>query len=109
WHHAHHHKIPFTDAFGMSAKEPIATVELQLTLKAYNLLMEEHPQSKENITVKGKDYLLKIPIADFHGVGRFVLGLPGEVQVIGSEEFVKFLNKQIEKFYRVTEVDSGRG
>ncbi|HUN02407.1 MAG TPA: hypothetical protein PLS00_06090, partial [Niabella sp.] len=85
----------FTDAFGMSAEAPAATVKLQLNLKACNLLQEEHPQAKQYITANGKDYTLNIPVADYHGIGRFVLGLPGDVQVITPVAFKRFLEKQI--------------
>lgn len=94
------HKIPFTDAFRMAADQPIATIEANLTLKAYNLLIEEYPLAKQHITPGKNDlYLLKIPIADYHGIGRFVLGLPGEIEIIKPIEFNYFIKNQLEKFF----------
>lgn len=97
----HHsmHTIPFTDAFRMSASAPIATVEATLTLKAYNLLLEEHPLAETQVLFANGQYHLKIPVADFNGIGRFALGLPGEVKVLGPVEFVDFLKEKVKSFY----------
>lgn len=95
WQHQPSHRVPFTDAFRMSAPCLLATVEAELTLKAANLLREEYPLAEKYLSDVGSSsnfrYLLKLPIADFHGIGRFVLGLPGEVNVVGPENFTNFL------------------
>ena len=95
WQYTQHHRIPFTDAFGMSAEVPAVAIKLQLNLKACNLLLEEHPQAKQYLQPAGNRYVLDIPVADYHGVGRFVLGLPGDVQVIAPIAFKRFLEKQV--------------
>ena len=46
WRYAGKHQEPFTDVFRVSAMKPFTTVELLLTLKAYNLLIEEYPCNK---------------------------------------------------------------
>jgi len=95
WQHQASHRVPFTDAFRMSAPSLLATVEAELTLKAANLLREEYPLAEKHLIelphAESPLYKLSIPIADFHGIGRFVLGLPGEVTVIGPENFTNFL------------------
>lgn len=97
WAYAHAHNSPYMDAFRMSSDDPIATVEADLTLKAYNLMREEFPRAHSYIKHKGEVYRLKIPVASYVGIGRFVLGLPGEVRVIGPPEFKRFLTDQINK------------
>lgn len=85
WHYETNHHIPFTDPFHMSAEAPFATVNARLSLKAYNLLREEYPLAEKYICKEKQGYRLKIPIADYKGIGRFVLGLPGEMEVqVGS-------------------------
>jgi len=101
WLHESLHKIHFVDAFRMSAPEAIDTVEAELSLKAANLLTEEYPLAEQflkSLNVSGKTirYKLVIPVADYHGIGRFVLGLSGEIKVIKSESFKTFL-KEIQK------------
>jgi len=43
-------------------------------------------------------YKLVVPIADYHGIGRFVMGLPGEIVVRESLSFkiyLKICNKKV--------------
>jgi len=101
WQNRSMHRVPFTDAFRMSSSETLATVEAELTLKATNLLREEYPLTEKYLTEQNASetlrYHLKIPVADYHGIGRFVLGLPGEVNVIGSVGFKDFLRNAQKK------------
>jgi predicted DNA-binding transcriptional regulator YafY len=106
WQHEAKHKVPFVDAFHMSAEKPIAFVHAHLSLKAYNLLTEEYPLAENYIKPLNGKYLLDIPVADFNGIGRFVMGLLGDVQVIGPEEFVSFLREKVKKFEVLTGNDS---
>lgn len=98
WENENLHQVPFTDAFRISAMKAIAVVQARLSLKAYNLLLEEFPLSREFIKEEKKGYELKIPVAGFHGIGRFVMGLPGEIELKGPKEFKKFLWGEIKKF-----------
>ncbi|MBX3253244.1 MAG: WYL domain-containing transcriptional regulator [Chitinophagaceae bacterium] len=89
------HRQPFTDAFRISAAQPVATVRLRLTLKARNLLQEEFPLAMEYIKESGERYLLTIPVAGYSGIGRFVMGLPEDVEIIKNKAFKDFLMKRI--------------
>lgn len=106
WQFAEKHQIPFTDAFRMSDSKPFTEVEALLNLKACNLLKEEFPLAEEYIQQEDQGYRLRVPIANFHGIGRFVLGLPGQVHVIGPESFKDFLREEVKKNYTLTLVDS---
>ncbi len=98
WENEQHHKILFTDAFKISSIEPVAMVKARLSLKAYNLLIEEYPLSRQFIKEETKGYDLKIPVAGFAGIGRFVMGLPGEIEVLGTKGFKEFLKEERKKF-----------
>lgn len=98
WEHEKQHNLPFHDAFRMSATAPIARVNATLTLKAYNLIREEYPLSEQYLEKVMNQYKLDIPIANFHGIGRFVLGLPGEIQVLEPKEFKEFLQGMKKRF-----------
>jgi predicted DNA-binding transcriptional regulator YafY len=91
WYDEDRHQVPFSDAFRMSAEAPLAEVEAFLSLKAYNLLIEEYPRAAQYVQARKNKYQLNIPVADYNGIGRFVMGLPGEVVVSRPEEFKKFL------------------
>jgi len=83
WKFAQKHSIPFTDAFGFASAKPPATAHLKLSMRAANLLMEEYPLAEKHITEEKQVYKAKIPFADFKGIGRFILGLRAEIEVMG--------------------------
>ncbi len=111
--HEHKHKVPFTDAFRIAAPKPKANVELLLNLRAYNLLTEEFPLTRQHIKIEENSYRLKIPVARFEGIGRFVMGLyPDDIRIVGPESFKRFIRQKVEaciafeKKFPPTEFDS---
>jgi len=99
WENELLHKVNFTDAFRISSVKPIDNVEAKLSLKAYNLLLEEFPLCRNYIKEEDGLYQLKIPVAGYQGIGRFVMGLPGEIEVLGSKRFKDFLKEEKKKFF----------
>jgi predicted DNA-binding transcriptional regulator YafY len=99
WQYEKKHQVPFIDAFRISAPKPVADVEALLSLKAYSLLVEEYPLSEKYLQAENGSYRLCIPVAGYLGIGRFVLGLPGEVKVLGPEAFVNFLEEKKKKVW----------
>lgn len=99
WENELLHTIRFTDAFRISSAKAMDTVEARLSLKAYNLLIEEFPLSREYVEEDKATYRLKIPVAGYQGIGRFVMGLPGEIEILGSERFKDFLGEERKKFF----------
>lgn len=85
------------DLFGMTG-EKSTLVELQLSQRAFLLLTEEFPGTEKYLSKKPDHYLLKIPVYKWEGIGRFVLGLPGEIQIIGPEAFKEYVKKKIAEF-----------
>jgi proteasome accessory factor C len=86
------------DAFGMAADEKWQTVELLLTPRAYQQLLRESAEAAAECqpataTEKVKDwaYRYRGRVHGFHGVGRFVLGLPLEVHIVAPETLRKFI------------------
>jgi predicted DNA-binding transcriptional regulator YafY len=100
WRYEEKHEKPFTDVFRVSERRPIGRVELCLSLKAYNLLIEEYPLAAEYIKPEDRSYHLKIPVASYHGVGRFVLGLIDEIEIIKPAGFKKYLKGRVEKLLK---------
>ncbi len=91
-----HHK-GITDIFRMQSFEPIA-IQLKLSILAYNLLIEEFPLSEKYIKeADNQIYILTTDVGNFIGVGRFVLGLPGEIEVIYPQAFKDYLNEKMVK------------
>lgn len=99
WRYEEKHQKPFTDIFRISAMKPMNTIELRLSLKAYNLLIEEYPLAAECIKAEGKSYYLTVPVANYDGVSRFILGLMEEIEIIKPASFKKYLNSRIENYW----------
>lgn len=98
WCHQAEHRKPFTDTFKMSVDQPSAAVTVRLNLRAYNPLAEEFPVAQKHISIENNKYLLEVPVADYRGIGRFILGLLGEVEVRGPDGLKGFLKEKREKF-----------
>ena len=72
-------------------------IEIELNNRAYNLLTEEYPESKNYTHKLSNDrFSLKTHVATFDGVGRFVIGLMDDVTVIESIEFKQFLKEKLQ-------------
>ena len=84
------------DFFGLSGPEPIP-VTLRLTARAYRLLIEEYPLTRPFTRQEGTDYVFEGTVRNWQGIGRFVLGLPGEVRVLAPEELRVYLRERAKK------------
>lgn len=88
------------DLFDWSGPHPIPVV-LRLTSRAYRLLIEDYPPTRAYVSKQEDDafpYRLDITIRDFRGIGRFILGLPGEIRVAEPTELTDYLRERIREF-----------
>jgi proteasome accessory factor C len=90
------HKKSVADIFGMTGKNT-TWVTLQLKMRAYLLLREEHPLSMPYFE-KMEDGLYQFhgPVSNFDGIARFVLGLLDEVKIIQPKEFADYIKGKLE-------------
>ena len=93
------HRKSGTDIFRMSGEVPYR-VKLRLSFMAKNLLVEEYPLAGKYLSREGKDWILDTEVFSMNGVGRFVSGLMGEVEIIVGEELRSFLKEYGKKFFR---------
>ncbi len=97
--HEAQHEFYKPDIFGFQGKSMNKEIELELSMRAYLLLKEEFPMSAsfiKPVPETGK-YYFKANVQSFQAPGRFVLGFLEEVQVLGSKEFIRFIQKVIKK------------
>ena len=88
------------DLFGLTGDDWMS-VKLKLHPTAHHLLVEEFPLSRPFIR-KGNDYaIFDGMVRNWKGVGRFVLGLPGLVEVVDPEGFKEYLEERRGKFGRI--------
>ncbi len=99
WSHQSLHKAQFTDIFRFNCDDNHKQhVTLRLGPLAHNLLLEEYPLAERDITTDSNGRItLSTDIADMRGVGRFVIGLLDDIEIIDSPELVEYIRNYINK------------
>ncbi|WP_026953968.1 helix-turn-helix transcriptional regulator [Algoriphagus vanfongensis] len=97
WKFAAKHELPEESLFGFTGKKRFK-VKLKLSKKAYQLMLEEHANAKPFLFIKNRNqYFFEGEVPHLPGIGRFVMGLPGEIKVEEGEELKAYLKEQLEK------------
>ncbi len=95
WSNEGKHKQVYTDLFQFSGEERFP-VKLRLGRLSYNILKEEYPKSEKYISQESDEYwIFSTDVCSYKGVGRFVLGLFEDIQVVESAEFREYLKEKI--------------
>ncbi len=96
WQHRDEHKEVFTDIFMFSGEERHHVV-LRMGRLATNLMHEEYPASEPHITAEDDSHwLLDIEVCSFLGIGRFILGLYDDIEVLGGDDLKAYLREKSE-------------
>jgi proteasome accessory factor C len=85
------------DLFGLTG-DAWHTVRLKLHPTAHHLLVEEFPLSRPFTRKVGDHAIFDGMVRNWKGVGRFVLGLPGMVEILSPQELVDYLEERRGKF-----------
>jgi predicted DNA-binding transcriptional regulator YafY len=92
---AHLHRSLPLDVFRISGAQQ-TVVKLRLSLRAYNLIVEEYPLSEKYLApLPENHWLFEAPVNSFEGVGRFALGLCEEVEIIAPDKLKSFISEKI--------------
>ncbi len=92
-----HEKEKEPDIFGINGGEPYQ-ITLRMSMRAANLLKEEYPLSAPHIYKEDyKNYLFEARVNSFVAVGRFILGLIDEIEVVEPAELADYLDDKIRK------------
>ena len=95
WEHADKHHEGYIDIFRMTGFEQY-DVKLKLGMLAHNLLVEEYPLAERDITqLDEASWLLDTKVCNYRGVGRFVMGLMDDIEIVDSPEFAKYISRQV--------------
>ncbi len=87
------------DVFGFQGDNMVKQIELRLSMRAYLVLKEEYPMS----TLFIKEKPMRIPISlkpryqSFKAPGRFVMGFVHEIEVLGSPEFIAYMEQLVKE------------
>jgi len=82
------------DLFGMTGPT-LLPVHLRLNHRAYRLMLEEYPLSKPFLRRHNGQYYFEGTVQNVAGIGRFVLGLCGEIEVLSPPELKAYLNERV--------------
>lgn len=92
---AEHHE-GYIDIFRMTGFEQYR-VCLELSMRARNLLIEEYPLAERDITpINDSCWRLDTKVCNYLGVGRFVLGLMGDIHIVDSPDFEAYIKREID-------------
>lgn len=95
WAYEDMHRRMFTDVFMFSGEE-LLPVELRLGALACNVLKEEYPHASVFVADDGRGGgLLRMEVCSYAGIGRFVLGLFDDIEVLGGDGFKDYLRSKI--------------
>jgi predicted DNA-binding transcriptional regulator YafY len=97
WQYEDKHTNIETDCFRMTGKEDIP-VTLKMTLKAKNLLIEEYPLSAKYISYDEEWWWFRANVKDLTSVGRFVIGLADQVEVIEGDKLIEYKRHFVNNF-----------
>ena len=100
WEHEAEHRCGYIDIFRNMGFEQMR-VQLRLGVMAHNLLIEEYPLSERDLTqFDDTHWLLDTQVCNYAGVGRFVMGLIEDIEIIDSPDFVAYLRTKREALER---------
>ena len=98
WQCAEKHEQGYIDIFRMTGFEQ-HRVQVKLGMLARNLLIEEYPLAERDITpIDATHWVLDTKVCNYVGVGRFVMGLLDDTEVVDSPELETYINDLIEQY-----------
>lgn len=98
WQHTDKHQEGYIDIFRMTGFTK-HRVCLKLGMLAHNLLVEEYPLAERDITpTKDGQWMLDTEVCNYVGIGRFVLGLLDDIEIVDSPEFDEYITSLLQKY-----------
>ena len=73
-------------------------IKLKLGLRAASLLVEEYPMAEKYLSPLYDDhsyFILQTNVCGYEGVGRFILGLLDDIEILEGEGLKEFLKERI--------------
>lgn len=97
WSHKADHTPFYNDLFGFTGENRMP-VSLILGHLSTNLLIEEYRDAQRQLTLlpDGR-HRLDTEVCSYIGIGRFVMGLYEDIEIVDSPEFAEYMKQRIEK------------
>lgn len=98
WAFTDRHASYFTDIFGFSG-ERVWKVVLRLTALSKTILMEEYGMDETRFVMEdATHFLVHLPVCNMKGVGRFVMGLIDETEIVRGEELRAYVHEKLRQY-----------
>ena len=98
WQHESSHQSGCIDIFRMNSCD-IKPIKLKLGLRSANLLQEEFPLASKYLSkLSDNEWILETNVCSYDGVGRFVMGLLDDIEIVDSPEFFHYIQNLIKNF-----------
>lgn len=97
WEYESSHKEGLMDLFRINSFDQIP-IKLKLGLRAASLLVEEYPLAEKYLSHLPDDpsyFILQTNICGYEGVGRFVLGLLDDIEILEGGGLKEFLRERM--------------
>lgn len=95
WNNKEKHKAYISDLFHFNGERTFP-VTLRLGRLAANILVEEFPESERMLKLEDDGRcLFQTEVCSYKGIGRFVLGLLDDIEVVNSPDFENYLRERI--------------
>lgn len=97
WQNEAEHRSGHIDIFRNMGFEQ-KRVQLRLGVMSRNLLTEEYPLAERDLHQEDeRHWLLDTMVCNYAGVGRFVMGLIDDIEIINSPELTAYLRSKLEQ------------
>ena len=97
WQYEANHQSGYIDVFRMNSNET-KLVKLKLGLRAANLLTEEFPLASKYLNkLSDNEWIFESDVCSYDGVGRFVMGLLDDIEIIETPELQKHISTHLKK------------
>lgn len=97
WEHEAKHVAGVIDIFRISSSEQLH-VKLRLGMRSARLLTEEYPLAEKHLTrLNDNEWILDTHVCSFDGIGRFVMGLLHDIEILESVAFRDHIYARIEQ------------
>jgi predicted DNA-binding transcriptional regulator YafY len=98
WQYETEHKSGYLDIFRISSFRQYP-VKLRLGLLSASLLTEEYPLSEKYLTkISDNEYIFETKVCSYEGIGRFIMGLLHDIEIIESDELKYFIRNRIKLY-----------
>ena len=100
WSFRHEHRPLVVDLFHFSG-ETTTTVKLRLGVLAKSVLLDEYPQAETHLEQEDETHWLwEDEYCSMKGIGRFVMGLLEDVEIVDAPELEAYIAEQISQASR---------